>query len=427
MTSNDEQIDVLLRRYAGQSQGNPATAHLDADELNAFAEGSLPATARARYVSHLLDCDNCRQIVSQLAISSGAVAAAEAAPAADGLGYSWWKRLSGFLSPMTLRYAAFAMVLIAAAGLVFLVTQRPRESNQLAQSDTKQAPETAVKPPDNAAPQTGASTQSGGNENKQGLAANPAAASQPSPTSDEVAKLDQPKVSDNPALAAAPAKAAREAEPTSNPALVANKKAESVVNENAPAYSPRPPGERQRAETESREQQNAGSVASVSGPRQAQQPADKFKAMDRGRGGEAGKDIRVDDSNARLAVNQPSASKRASDEKVKGPRRDADNNAAMSRSSNIVAEDAVKTQGAMAAKPAAAEEKPPETRSAGGRKVKRQGSAWVDTKFKSSMTLKSISRGSSEFDALDSGVRSIAQQLGGEVIVVWKGKAYVIK
>jgi len=43
------------------------------------------------------------------------------------------------------------------------------------------------------------------------------------------------------------------------------------------------------------------------------------------------------------------------------------------------------------------------------------------------MTLKNISRGSDEFAALDSGVRSIAQQLSGEVIVVSKGKAYLIK
>jgi len=66
-------------------------------------------------------------------------------------------------------------------------------------------------------------------------------------------------------------------------------------------------------------------------------------------------------------------------------------------------------------------------RSVGGHKFRRQGNSWVDQKFKSSMTLRNISRGSDEFAALDSGVRSIAQQLGGEVIVVSKGKAYLIK
>jgi len=43
------------------------------------------------------------------------------------------------------------------------------------------------------------------------------------------------------------------------------------------------------------------------------------------------------------------------------------------------------------------------------------------------MSLKNVSRGSEEFTALDSGLRSIAQQLGGEAIIVWKGKAYLIR
>ena len=43
------------------------------------------------------------------------------------------------------------------------------------------------------------------------------------------------------------------------------------------------------------------------------------------------------------------------------------------------------------------------------------------------MSLKNIARGSDEFSSLDSGIRSIAQQISGEVIVVWKGKAYLIK
>src|SRR2546426_10454955 len=99
MTTNDAQIDVLLRRYARGSQAVPATEHLDADELNAFAEGLLPAAARARYVSHLADCDNCRQIVSQLAISSGAMTAAPiTAPWAPGS--ASWKRLSRVFPPL---------------------------------------------------------------------------------------------------------------------------------------------------------------------------------------------------------------------------------------------------------------------------------------------------------------------------------------
>lgn len=415
MTSNDAQIDVLLRRYAGQSQSDSATEHLDADEFNAFAEGSLPAAARSRYVSHLADCDDCRKVVSQLAISSGAVVAAEATRAADSPGYSWWKRFSGFFSPLTLRYAAFAMVLVAAVGVVFLVTRRPRESTLVAQSEqTKQVPLSAVKPTSEGASQSGP-------EEKQALADRPLPAAQPSQSSDQLSKSDQLKTGD----AASPPKPAKETETTTSPALAAKKAAEP--GEALPSYAPPPPVETQGAEIRSREQQKIGSVASVSGPRKSeQQVADKPQTINGGRAG-TGKDIQAEDDSRRATVNQAPANRGPADEKFKGPRRDQDNSVANNRSSNEVRGNAAKAQPAADANRESAEEKAPETRSVGGRKFKHQGNVWVDAKFKSSMTVKSISRRSSEFDALDSGLRSIAQQLGGEVIVVWKNKAYLIK
>jgi hypothetical protein len=422
MTSNDAQIDVLLRRYAGRSQSDSATGHLDADELNAFAEGTLPEAARSRYVSHLVNCDNCRQIVSQLAISSGAVIAPETSTVSDASGYGWWKRLSGFFSPLTLRYAALAIVLITVTGVVFLVTRRPRESNLVAQSDqARQAPVSAVKPP-NEAPQTNTAPRPAAEENKPAPAIQPGSIAQASPGSDHIAKLEAPKSGDYPA---SPPKPAKEAEATSPSSLAANKKAEPIETETVPSYAPPPPVSGQRAETQSRQQQNVAGGAG-SGPRQSQQPADTFKMADRGRAGEGGKDNREDDKSV-LASNQSVARKRAGDDKVKGPRRDVENNAIANRNSIEARDEAGKSQGIFTTKAATSEEKPPETRSVGGRKFKRQGSAWVDAKYKSSMTLKSISRGSSEFDALDSGLRSIAHQLGGEVIVVWKNKAYVIR
>jgi len=418
MTTNDAQIDVLLRRYARGSQAVPATEHLDADELNAFAEGLLPAAARARYVSHLADCDNCRQIVSQLAISSGAnLAEPIAAPAASGS--AWWKRLSGFFSPLTLRYAAFAMVLIAAAGVVFLVTRRPADSNLVARNEqTNPPPASAVKPAEDAAPQTGSTSQSARTENKQALPAQPGSSSQPLPSSDQIAKLDDKTRTDSPTL---PPKPAKEAEVITNPALAANKKGEST--EAAPSYAPPPPAPAQQSQMQAREQQRVGGP-SVFTARKTAEPTDSLKQMDRGRGAEAGKDASKEDD-SRMTQNQAQSIRRSSDEKVKGPRRDVDNNMAMNRSANEAPGTASKALGN--ADRAASEEKAPETRSAGGRKFKRQGSAWIDTKFKTSISLKNISRGSSDYAALDAGLRAIAQQLGGEVIVVWKGKGYLIK
>ena len=419
MTSNDAQIDVLLRRYAGQSHGNSATEHLDADELNAFAEGSLPEAARARYVSHLVDCDNCRQIVSQLAINGSTVLAAEASTAPERSGYSWWKRLGGLFSPMTLRYAAFAIVLIT-AGIVVLFVTRQRPAPALIAQNEQANPESAVKPYAAAPAQTGNSAQSNGNENRRGATINPTPASPPAPGSDQTLRLDQSKAGDS---SSSPPTVAKAGESRSEPFPPASKKAESGVYQSAPTYAPPPPLEAERAP---REQQNTTGVASASGPRKSEPSTDRFKMPDRGRAGESDKDNRTGDDLPRLAANQAPASRRATDEKAKGPRRDLENNAALNRNANE-ARDAVNSQGVVTMNRVTSEEKAPETRSAGGRKFRRQGNAWVDAKFKSSMSMKSVARGSSDFSALDSGLRSIAQQLGGEVIVVWKGKAYLIK
>src|SRR5256886_5930010 len=138
MSFEDTQIDVLLRRHAERARSDAAIEHLDADELNAFAERSLPAAVRSRYVSHLADCDDCRRLVSQLAMSAGAVAKAEATGAPATAHISWLEKLGVFFRPPTLRYAAFAAVVVAAVGVAFLVmrqTQQNRESNLVAQNE----------------------------------------------------------------------------------------------------------------------------------------------------------------------------------------------------------------------------------------------------------------------------------------------------
>ena len=71
-----------------------------------------------------------------------------------------------------------------------------------------------------------------------------------------------------------------------------------------------------------------------------------------------------------------------------------------------------------------------ETRSIGGRKFRRQQGAWVDTAYKSGQATVNVRRDSEQWRALvadEPGLRRIADALGGEVIVVWKGRAYRIK
>ena len=413
MSFEDTQIDVLLRRHAERARSNAATEHLDADELNAFAEGSLPSAARSRYVSHLADCDDCRRLVSQLAISAGAVARAEAAGAPATAHISWLERLGAFFRPPALRYAAFVAVVVAAVGVAFLVmrqTQQNRESTLVAQNeqpsqarvDATKSEETAKAPPEKNAV---------GNTNLPGTPAEPA------PQSRLSVERQESKT-----LANLPAAQKSQKETDEGIALADKKITETEVAESKPSYAPPPPqGSPARVETQPYVRPGiAGASPQSSGTLFGQ-----TGGMDRKQSSQPSNQQSKDDNNNAIAQNQIPINGRVMNEKAKGPRRDADNVGAANRSVNEVPP-APKTEDARAEKRTTSGAAS-ETRSVGGHKFRRQGNAWVDTKFKSSMTLKSISRSSDEFAALDSGLRSIAQQIGGEVIIVWKGKAYVIR
>src|SRR5260221_11589133 len=127
MQPEDLQIDVLLKRYGREARSGAPAEHLDADELNTFAEGAAPASARSRYVSHLAECDDCRQLATQLSIAAGATASAGAGAieTADG---SLWQKLTKFFAPPVLRYGAFAAVLVMAVGVTFLALRNQRDS-----------------------------------------------------------------------------------------------------------------------------------------------------------------------------------------------------------------------------------------------------------------------------------------------------------
>ncbi|MEJ7861920.1 MAG: hypothetical protein WKF90_09830 [Pyrinomonadaceae bacterium] len=78
MTSEfDKEIDALLRQTAkGETASaavnsnstieNPQSFHLDADEISAFAENALPENIKQKYTIHLADCNRCRSTLSNL-------------------------------------------------------------------------------------------------------------------------------------------------------------------------------------------------------------------------------------------------------------------------------------------------------------------------------------------------------------------------
>jgi hypothetical protein len=71
-----------------------------------------------------------------------------------------------------------------------------------------------------------------------------------------------------------------------------------------------------------------------------------------------------------------------------------------------------------------------ETRSVSGRRFIREGNAWVDIDYDSSRSTIRVTRGSDQFRALvadEPGIRAIADQLSGTIIVLWKNRAYRIQ
>src|SRR5437660_3382786 len=257
MSFEDTEIDVLLRRHAERASSNAGIEDRDADELNAFGEGALPAAVRSRYVSHLADCDDCRRLVSQLAISAGAVAKAEAAGAPAIAHISWLEKLGVFFRPPALRYAAFAAVVVAAVGVAFLVmrqTQQNRESNLVAQNEQpSQARTDSTKSEETA--KAASEKNAVANTNLAGAPAGPTPQSRLSPEREESKTLANPQAAPKP-----------QKETDEGIALADKKITETEVAESKPSYAPPPPQESPgRVATKSSDQQlRPGTVASTS-------------------------------------------------------------------------------------------------------------------------------------------------------------------
>lgn len=67
-----------------------------------------------------------------------------------------------------------------------------------------------------------------------------------------------------------------------------------------------------------------------------------------------------------------------------------------------------------------------ESRTVGGKSFRNIGGIWFDSAYNSTQTQTPVKRGSDDYKKLDSGLRSITDQLGGTVVIVWTGKTYKI-
>jgi hypothetical protein len=427
------EIDRLLRRHARRGAVAPiasalhnesgggvreeqSMAHLDADELNAFAENAVPAAARARYAAHLAECDACRKIVTELVMTSGVAQELErqavknvASSSSTVPARSWGARLSALFAPQMLRYAASVVLLVGLVSIAFMLFRGEREmgfttrtekssnaspvqkSDEITQERSEKITEPQATNTNSAKPQEGVTTQQDAYGNTvaptTGGESTDATVSQPAPVQGP---------SDSPAApAAVPG------------GTLAGKASEPTRDEDATKT-----GRQDRAASTLNEKNKdakeiGGADSTASGVSLADKQADDERKYDGQSGARAeNKQRPANEETPTATARKRAAAARAQSPPASMTKSEADRREERENSSN----------------------QPEETRRAGGRQFVRRGRAWVDTAYKSQATT-NMKRNSDQYRALaadEPGLRAIADQLGGEVIIVWKGRAYRI-
>jgi hypothetical protein len=388
--ANDNEMDLLLRSLArgrkqtawqsGSEDGEQvSSAHLDADELNSYAEGVAPAPARARYMEHLADCDACRGILVGLSQAAGAANRFEVPEQKGGAGF--WQKVSQFFSPTVLRYAVPALVLTAVIGIGLVVMRQQKDFRFVAQNERQvAAPPVVSSQPDS---NGGAAAKSDGTVQKQVSGKNPEKVKEvPALERNETdAREDSSKP--DASVMKAPAKDAGQA--TGIATATESRPYASEPN----AAAPPPPAPLRDAE-------KSAELAKARPAKREDQPRDQDEAY------------------------------RVQSDDVHGPNRSRSNTdrPASQRGAGVMG--GARGPSGMDKKKAGETE----TRSVMGRQFTREGDAWVDTAYESPRATVRVTRGSEQFRALvadEPGLRTISEQLGGVVIVVWKNRAYRIQ
>jgi hypothetical protein len=376
----NNEIDLLLRRLSRREAASESPLdgdHLDADELNSYVENVLPPAARARYTEHLAECANCRKLVAQLSSSAGLVHEQVSEISGPSV---LRKFLASLFSPMVLRYAvpALGLIVVAVIGVTVLRRQDQLASNapptQLKDREQSKVPASGEQ---TAAPSSGVVAP---DQNAQSRATAP----QPhAKKTDEVAP-STPNAP--PSVTTVTAEVKQEAPKT-------EKQAEANAPESKPTATP--------AAT-------VGGVATVEAERT--QPQGKLTtASDR----------------AKEKAPEPGtgAERRAEQVATASPGTAPANRVLGLRSADMAKRQRDDT------KEKDKNEAGAETRSVGGRRFRKEKGVWIDTAYDSSRATVNLTRGSEQYRALvadEPTIKTIAEQLDGEIIVVWKGRAYHI-
>lgn len=386
----DREIDLLLRKVA-----QPETvvserfgAHIDADEISLFAETALTNKARTRIVNHLADCAKCRKILSNVIVlnaedSSEIVHTKETQSEIKENAIPWYRKLFAFPN---LAYTMGGLTVLLGGMIAFIAFQGINE--------TANAPSIAQMEKTTIERSRGA-----GGADSDGESVTVETYSAPSANS-----------AANSALAVSNAATA-----TANAASVANnapKSSANAVAETAGSGANRKDVENKKA---AEQQAEESAKTAQSAPTENQISTDSIVAL-------------PSQENYSISRNQSTITpdsrnvQRQSNELPMSARR----NQSITTQSLPQAAAPPKVEDAGRPRSADDSRKSEIEKAIGGKKFVRRDGAWYDSSYNQQKPT-NIRRNSEDYKKLDSGLRSIADNLGGVVVVVWKGKAYRIE
>jgi hypothetical protein len=448
----DREIDSLLRRRArGTAESRPwgdgreggtHGAHLDADELGAFAEGALPAPARLAAASHLADCDRCRGVVVGLAriadagaeVRQHVVAATAAAESARPS--AWGAFIASLFTPRAMRFAVplLALSLVGVVSYVALRSdisplQAAREGRP--QNGTLQSAQSA---PASSNTATASNTEliSNQNSNTNVSRETPPVVAPPVQTRGHGgADAPQPAEAET---------AKDEAQPSTVPpppppaAASTEGPADARLSKAAPKSDAPEEGEAARADNRKEKSESRDKSARQS------EPGDDIASNDapgQQRGARSRNMNEVQQMPDGGARNQ--SQKRAADNNTAGGYIGGGSAGAAAPPKESERNTASRSEAARRAPPTREAEKKAdedevvrigETRSAAGHRFRREGGVWTDVNYKPSMPSTGVRRGTESFRALVADVPEVgrvAAAIGGAVLVVVNGHAYHIR
>jgi hypothetical protein len=362
----DKEIDALLRKVRPPAVAS-GSAHVDTDAMNAFVEGALPDAIRKTYTAHFADCDSCRKALSHLALLNEPLAMKAAAGAPlRAVSPRPPKAVPWYRSLFRSPALVAAMgVLVLAFGgvLVYLVTQR---GNSTESSVAMQKEVSNAAPP---IPYAGIDSNS-----------NSAATS----------SMSNAAVSNSMSTAANRSAANTSSNASTNAKQPPSPSASGSGGAVSSTTTAQPP--------------SAAAPTTVDGlDAGGKVPEDKPKTSTEER---KDQDTRAMSQNRDLSDDRLAGADAASKKAVGGSLRSA---------SPVLGRNEGNMQSEMAV-----------TRRAGGKTFRNSNGAWYDSAYHGQSTT-NVRRGSDEFKKLDAGLRSIANDLGGVVVIVWKDKAYRIQ